>query len=328
MADSPNRARRRLLTWANVERLSLAVIWLLIIVASAAGYFGMRDWRLELFANFKMQYYLGALVLCVIAAWRRYRVLLGLGVVALLWNGWEIFNFAPQSVEAATRTYRAISANVYSQNDQVERTEAWIRQQEPDFVALIEVTNKWDDALDRLKDILPYRQDALWGRQDRIFGSVLLSRYPPTDHRFNYAGVGSIPAEFITPDGPLLVLLVHPQAPMNEKAWEYRGHALGTIANFASEQADKRPILVMGDMNTTPWSPYYRNFVTQSVLDPVVTEFLPRRTWPTTNPLLWIPIDHFFLSDQLAAVSQWTGPDLGSDHYPIALDFCFAPQSE
>lgn len=328
MAAESNRARRSLLTWRNTERVALLLLWLAIMVVSALGYWGRDDWRFDLLANFKMQYYLGALVLCVIAAWRRFRVVLALGVVALLWNGWEIFNFAPQSVEPQNwQIYRAVSANVYTKNTHIDRVESWIREQEPDFVALIEITGQWKPALERLSDILPYQQKQMWGNR---YGSVVLSKYPPIkpQQSFGYPGVGSVPLQVMTPDGPLTVLLIHPLSPTNERSWEWRGNALKDIANYAVAANKEMPVLALGDMNTTPWSPFYKDFVLQSELELVATGFLPRRTWPTRNPLLWIPIDHFFLSQQLGPVDQWTGPDLGSDHYPIALDFCFAPQSE
>jgi len=326
MADSRNRARRRIFTWRNVERSTLFVLWLVLLVASALGYFGREDWRLDLFANFKMQYYLGALGLSAVAAWRRYRILLGLFLIVVGWNGWVIVNFASQSVEPGPRVYRAVSANVLTQNDQIERVEAWIREQKPDFVSLIEITGDWRPALERLSDILPHQRVQMWG--DR-YGSAVLSRYPPVEdgQRYPFAGVGSVALNVVTPDGRLNILLIHPMSPTNEKAWQWRSNALTAIAEYARDN-EGAPMLVMGDMNTTPWSPAYKDFVSQSELSPVVTSFLPRRTWPTQNPLLWIPIDHFFLGGPLGPVSQWTGPDLGSDHYPIVMDFCFAPQSE
>ncbi|GHC01079.1 endonuclease/exonuclease/phosphatase family protein [Cerasicoccus arenae] len=326
MATQHNRARRSIVSWRNVERLSLGVAWLVLFAAGMAGYWGRDDWRLELFANFKMQYYLGALVLCAVAAWRRYGVILGLSLVIVLWNGWEIFNFSTERIESPERTYRAISANVYTKNSQLDRTETWIRQQEPDFVALIELTSDWQVVLENLKDILPYQQVQMWGGR---YGAAVLSRFPPTEQTApGFAGVGSVPYEVMTPDGPLLLLLIHPLSPTNEKAWNWRSNALTAIANYSAKESERVPTLVMGDMNTTPWSPFYRDFVSKSNVTPVVTSILPRRTWPTTNPLLWIPIDQFFLSDGLGAVTQWTGPDLGSDHYPIGLDFGFASQSE
>lgn len=327
MASQQNRARRPIFSWRNVERVALIVLWLVILVVTAAGYWGRDEWRLDILSNFKMQYYLGALILCVIAAWRSFRVIFFLGLALLLWNGVEVFNFAPQSIDPEPRVYRAISANVYTRNNQVDRTVAWIRQQEPDFVALIEITAEWEDDLDALEDIFPYQRKQMWGGR---YGAIVLSKYPPTAQgaALGYAGVGSVPMEVMTPDGPLIVLLIHPLSPTNERSWKYRSNALTSIAEFAKVNADRAPMLVMGDMNTTPWSPFYRDFVSQSELHPVVTSFLPRRTWPTRNPLLWIPIDHFFLSNGLGPITQWTGPDLGSDHYPIGLDFCFVSQSK
>jgi len=317
------REKARFFSWRTLEWAAWFVVWLGLLGVTIAGYFGREDWRLDLFANFRMQYYLAALLLCAAVAWRRFRVLLALFLVPLLWNGWEIFNIPPRRDPASQDTvYRAISANVFTKNAQPEHTEEWIRAQEPDVVALIEITDRWDDTLKRLKDILPYQRRQGWGPR---YGSALLSRHPPAadPKPGGYAGVGSLPLAVQTPDGPLICLLVHPVAPTTERAWKWRGNALEAIAEYAAEESRRAPMLVLGDFNTTPWSPFHQDFLSRSGLDPVETSVLPRRTWPTHNPLFWIPIDHFFLSPQLAAQKQWVGPNLGSDHYPIALDFTF-----
>ena len=43
-------------------------------------------------------------------------------------------------------------------------------------------------------------------------------------------------------------------------------------------------------------------------------------TWPTYNPLLWIPIDHCLVSPEIIVTDRQIGPDVGSDHYPIVVD--------
>lgn len=317
---------RRVFAWRNWERAGLFAFWLVLVAASALGYWGRDDWRLDLFANFRLQYYLAALILCVAAAWRGFKILLGLFALVLLWNAAEIFNFTPRSTLPGPPVYRALSANVHSENTHPAALEAWIRQQEPDFVALIEVTGPWLPAMERLRDILPYQQHLIWGGfPDNVFGSALLSRHPIQEQHGPrlYAGTGSIPVEINTPDGPLFVILCHPSSPVDERAWGWRATTLKDIARLTRQQSERTPVLALGDFNTTPWSPFFRDFVRQSGLQPPDTNILPRRTWPARNPLLWIPIDHFFLSEDLAAQAQWTGPDVGSDHFPIGLDFQF-----
>jgi endonuclease/exonuclease/phosphatase (EEP) superfamily protein YafD len=44
-------------------------------------------------------------------------------------------------------------------------------------------------------------------------------------------------------------------------------------------------------------------------------------TWPNFNPLLWIPLDHVLHSTCLAVRDRIIGPDVGSDHYPVIVDF-------
>ena len=44
-------------------------------------------------------------------------------------------------------------------------------------------------------------------------------------------------------------------------------------------------------------------------------------TWPADIPLLWIPIDHCLYSDGIEIRGRRTGPDVGSDHFPLIVDF-------
>ena len=38
---------------------------------------------------------------------------------------------------------------------------------------------------------------------------------------------------------------------------------------------------------------------------------------------LVLPIDHVLVSEHVRVLEMWTGPDIGSDHYPLVLDAGF-----
>lgn len=81
------------------------------------------------------------------------------------------------------------------------------------------------------------------------------------------------------------------------------------------------PVLLLGDLNVSPWSPYFRRLLRESGLRDSSQGRGVRPTWPTFNPLMLIPIDHCLYSPGIAIVNRQTGPHVGSDHFPVIVDF-------
>ena len=82
-----------------------------------------------------------------------------------------------------------------------------------------------------------------------------------------------------------------------------------------------QPVLLLGDLNATVWSPIVRDFLRTSGLQDGRHGFGLQASWPTFLPLLAIPIDHALVSAGVTVHSFTKGPDVGSDHYPILVDF-------
>ncbi len=79
--------------------------------------------------------------------------------------------------------------------------------------------------------------------------------------------------------------------------------------------------MVLGDFNTTPWNYYFQKFLKESGLRDSSQGFGPQPTWPNFSRLLSIPIDHCLHSAEIVIVGRQIGPDVGSDHYPVIVDY-------
>ena len=112
----------------------------------------------------------------------------------------------------------------------------------------------------------------------------------------------------------------HPLPPVNPEYLRARNRQLDDLARFVSSQESHAKIVMM-DMNATPWSYVFKDFLENSGLRDSRRGFGVQPTWPTWMPLLWIPIDHVFVSEGIKIVSRKIGPSLGSDHYPVTVDF-------
>jgi endonuclease/exonuclease/phosphatase (EEP) superfamily protein YafD len=97
----------------------------------------------------------------------------------------------------------------------------------------------------------------------------------------------------------------------------------------AAVAAEKGPVVVVGDFNTSPNVVPFSRFIRQSKLDRTacggrwVPTWRPlgwREKFKDGNPLTGIPIDHLFTRD-VQVVSCIVGKDFGSDHLPLIIEF-------
>ena len=82
------------------------------------------------------------------------------------------------------------------------------------------------------------------------------------------------------------------------------------------------PKICVGDLNTTTWSRYFKDFVEQSGMRSVREGFGILASWPTFLRPKWmmIPIDHCFVSDDIRVVNAFVGERIGSDHLPLIVE--------
>jgi endonuclease/exonuclease/phosphatase (EEP) superfamily protein YafD len=151
-----------------------------------------------------------------------------------------------------------------------------------------------------------------------------LSRWSFTDSEIidvANAGVPAIIATIDTPQGELFVLGLHALPPVNREYATGRDRQLAAIPQLVDDS--NRATLVLGDLNTTPWSVHFRRLLENSALEDCGMGFGLQPTWPTSNWLLRIPIDHCLRSVHLTITNKFTMQDVGSDHLPSVVDFKF-----
>ena len=301
-------------------------------LASLVGFLGPWWWILDLFSHFRVQYALALLVLSLaFALGQRWISVLLLGVV---WSAnvvplGPLFWASSEPPPPGSRLFRAMLLNVNADNDQFDRTRAAIRAFDPEFVVLLEVNPAW---LAALRDLRPsYPHGITHPREDR-FGIALFSKVPTRNARvvaIGPAGIPSITADLVL-DGEILTLwATHAVPPVSRVYAKRRDRHLAAIAHGIGKPV--QPTLLLGDLNTTPWSPLLRELTRQTGLADCTRGRGIQPTWPTSLPLLRIPIDHCFHSEHTLLRDKRIGPSVGSDHYPVLIEFAFrenpAPRS-
>lgn len=292
-------------------------------IASQAGFAGRIWWFLDLASHFRVQYFWALAVAAVTLAccrhWRRAAVaavfaLLNLALVAPLY-----FNAGPPAATAGAKTrIRALSLNLFSGNRRHEVVRQFIREVRPDVAVFLELTDQWNDALSELHEDFPHRHlDPSLGN----FGIALFSRIPFRDVQMDYLSNGdpAIVATFGENAVEWVLIGAHPFPPVGSNASALRNRQLQRLAEIAGSQ--QVPVVVLGDLNVTPWSPHFADLLATGRLRDSRRGFGVQPSWPAGNVLLRIPIDHCLVSSSVTIHDRKTGPDVGSDHLPVTVEF-------
>jgi endonuclease/exonuclease/phosphatase (EEP) superfamily protein YafD len=312
------------------------VVAALTLLAIAAGWLGRHQWLLELTTHFRFQCVFAltiAAATLALAGSRRQAAILALLAILQSVAMWPLYFSATDRFTATDRpsagatTYRAVAINVLAMGNGYDQVKAFIQSESPDFVVLAEITDRWTEMLEELKDEYPYSKiDA----QADNFGIALLSRIEPERMELFRVGRGhrsAVVGQFILDGQTLSIVGAHPFPPRGEVEARIRVQQLKELANVVGWQQGE--VLLLGDLNTTSWSPHFADLIETTGLSDSRQGYGRLSTWPSVLPaFMRIAIDHALLSDGVRVHDRRVGPYVGSDHLPIVLDFSLKTHSK
>ncbi len=322
-ADQPRSGRGRFtaILWRLVHLATLSVAGVAL-----AGYCGRLGWLFELASHFRLQYgvLLAASSLCYLVG-RRGRAGLAAGLLSAA-NLCLVVSVGSPPPKPEDRTVvRVVFCNVLASNQHRERLLEFVRETSPDLVVLVEVNFEWAEALQPLHGTYPYRRvsSAHGG-----WGMALFSRIPLDDVEQTMIGRGAdnslaIVARLRIDGQPLTVIGTHPWSPVSPIRLAGRNRQLADLAVLAQRQ--RGPVVLLADLNTSPWSPYFLDLLSASGLRDSRQGFGLQASWPTFFAPARIPIDHCLVSPEIAVHDRTIGPKVGSDHFPVVVDFSIWP---
>ncbi|MEE9171911.1 MAG: endonuclease/exonuclease/phosphatase family protein [candidate division NC10 bacterium] len=293
----------------------------MVCISTVAGFLGRLWWIFELASHFRAQYFLflmGSAFLFLLG--RKQRAAIIVTVFALVNLSLIVpFYFGSSSTHAEGRTFRALLVNLNTSNQAHERLRNFIRSVEPDFMVLLEVNRIWLDELQTLQAVYPFSRAS---PRDDNFGIALLSRIPFRRAEIRHIGKVGVPvvvAQFKVDGQSLAVIGTHPVPPASRDYSEDRNQQLDELARVVGLQEGQ--VMVLGDLNITSWSPFFGDLIRTTGLRDSRKGFGLQPTWPTGLPHFWVPIDHCLVSSGIAVHNRRIGPHIGSDHYPVVVDF-------
>lgn len=300
----------------------LSAVGAVTSLATILAFLGPLHWAFDLFSHFPVQYAaILAITACLLLIPRQLATAAVYGVLALfnLSLVLPLYFNSRQSAAPPAQTVRALLLNLNSDAHSTDKVTALIRSNSPDIVLLEELTDRWLRELQPVLATYPYRH-AL--PRDDNFGILLASRYPVAQIgavTLAEAAPPSLLATVSLPYGDVTLLGTHPVPPAGGTYTRLRDRHLSAIPSLLKQT--KTPVLIMGDLNTTPWNHAFKKLLADSDLHNSMKGNGIQPTWPTFLPFVQIPLDHFLHSSDIAVVNRKVGEHVGSDHYPLIVDF-------
>jgi len=294
---------------------------------TATFWFSTDQYMFDLISHFPVQYLVVGFVGFTFFALGRRWVWCGLSIVVIVGNLVTISPFIVVSQTESNRTEVAklMVVNVHTSNANYPAIINLVRSEQPKIAVFLEVNQDWMDALSVLGETYPYHASV--AREDN-FGIALFSSVPLTDIFADPLELGqppSIRANVELSGTEVHILATHTLPPASENNFNIRNRQLVTLAFVAKNSA--KPILLLGDLNTTMWSQSFAKFIASSdLLDPR-QKFGILPTWPSHMPPLFIPLDHILGSEEINFSQLYTVQIPGSDHRGVVAKIYFEANS-
>jgi endonuclease/exonuclease/phosphatase (EEP) superfamily protein YafD len=290
------------------------------LTATVFGFLGGLWWPLDLASNFRPHYVVGlavaAVLLALARAWKLALVALaGLAVNLILVL--PLFVGSAASAAPDSPVLRILTFNVSADNRRIDEVIDFFEESGADLIFIFEGGPLWESAIQSSGlsyDLSPGLRSAFG------FGNAILVR-SGLEVELQGIPVGpntprarQLDMEF---DGmPIRILAVHPPSPTSRSKATIRDEQLAGVAEWAVAQ--DRPVVVVGDLNASPWSHSFRPLAGSDLINSL-NGFGLQASWPALLGSFGVPIDHLLHSAELTTITREIGPSLGSEHHSVFI---------
>ncbi len=290
-------------------------------------------WLADILANLRIQQLLALIACVLLAAFFRSRLLVVLCGICIAIHGVAFVAGRPSLPSQPLRNsigtlvgqksvsgIKLTTANVLTTNKQYSDVECELISLDADVVAVIEISSGLRDHL--AGDFSKIYPHSIVDFQDNgNFGIGLYSKLPWESAElitFNDSTLLSAIATLRHSKTTWRIIATHTLPPMGRRHFEHRNLHLQQLAQMvaslrASDSAS--PVVVMGDLNITPWSPIFQRFVNDAGLLRTGTGSGATPTW-YRFPIFpfGLVLDHILATKDVLCQSHRISSDVGSDH--------------
>ena len=227
---------------------------------------------------------------------------------------------------SSERRIRLIVANVYMKNRHFDLMRQIIEEANADIICLLEPDREWQQAMRPLRKAYP---EGLECPLNNTCGMLLYSRLPLHDAVTRFLVEDDVPSMKtsvrLRSGQQVNVYCLHPRPPRPTNPSDSRDAELVLVAREMDR--DRRPSIVIGDLNDVAWS--YTTTLFQRIsrtLDPRIGRGM-YNSYNADYPLIRYPLDHAFTTHEFTLVELRRLRHAGSDHFPLLADFAYLPSS-
>ena len=292
---------------------TIGALAITLVGRAAAG-----TWPFALVTNFPVQLLIAGVTLTALALLLRARLTALVAVACVVLNGLPVVSTLTQDARPARAGAPRITIghlNAQTRPIDVPALGRYLATQHPSIFVVLDPAQA---DVSRLTNVAPgymvYRTGAHVTMNPEFVRTVVLSRIHlgrvrhPDDPDFGASAV-----DIEVDRAPVLSIVAFgTDSPTTSGRAGKRDQALHAAAKWSRAHSGRR--VVMGDFNTTPWSSSFRRLLHDGRLFDSLSGFGLQVSWPESNVLLRIPIDHAVLGPALAATARGTGPSFGSQH--------------
>ena len=309
------------------------------VAVACAGLLADRWWLAELLVSLRVQQVLVLLPIILLSCLLKLpRWWLACGVAVLAWHLWWLRAawLPEQPVVGQARVDLSVcTVNVRADNPDLEAVLASLRLCDADVIAVVELTSALRRRLES-EFSAEYPHFVWTEREPGHFGIGLLSRHPLRNCslvNYRLPSVPSIEAVVqLSADQSVHVIATHPRPPMDSWQYRMRNEHLWVLADRVRElqAVDGQPVIVLGDLNLTPWSPIFGQFQKRAGLRSAAAGDGLEPTWYSRPGFPFgLVIDHVLYTDGVFRLSREILGGNGSDHRPVRVGLqVFCPLSE
>lgn len=297
-----------------------------VLFISIGGFFPQWAWWLNWYSHPRPHYFLAA---CLAVGWFAWQPRWGLAVLpvaAVLINGAVLTPFfMPILAEQGQPSESLTIAHLNSNQGKADLGE--LNSLAADIVFLQEFTPQMEADIDTL--FPDYALVISHPLTTTIGVGMLLHHNSPlkTDlHRVNhmpwYNHRPLLTARLELDGQRVQVMSIHASRPHHHHADAFQKLEMDAAAGWGREQQTYGyEVIMIGDINMTPWSVRYKQFLKMSQTNDSMLGYGIQNSWTAVVPMwMGLPVDHAAISDGLQVVDRYTVPVEGSDHGILLLE--------
>ena len=290
------------------------------LAATIIGFLGGLWWPFDLASNFRPHYAVGlAVAVGLLALARSWGLALGafIGLAVNFVLVLPLYLGSPAPAAADSPTLKILLFNVTADNERTDEVIELFEESDADLIFIFEGSQRWEDAINRSD--LSYELSPGLHTAFSFANAILVRQGLEVELRTVRVGPNTPRArelDMVLGQVPIRILAVHPPSPTSGRKVASRDEQLAGVAEWAAEQ--DRPVVVVGDLNASPWSSSYRPLAESDLINSL-EGFGVQASWPAALGPFGVPIDQLLHSAELTTVQREIGPSLGSEHRSVFI---------